>query len=190
MVVNEKALKSCLKDAYRNRSFTVAAYDDSIMINGGFWLVIINSDEVPSSALGLFGEWMRKIPKDGEAYRVIKGDAGPIIQKQLLQEALDPVKEMERRWSDSVGDKTDGVMRRTGLRFEGAQIWQNSEDLSVLMIDPRYEAMLERIKDISRVGMGLYSADNVSTAWILGVDSRGSTKEKLDHLAQFRWVHK
>ena len=190
MVVNEKALKRCLKEAYKTRAFTVAVDDGRMMINGGYWLVIIDTDEVPNGILGLFGEWMRKIPDEGEAYRVIKGDEGAIIQKQLLTDALSQIREMEGKWSEAVSENPDAVMRRVDLRFEGAQIWQNSDDLSVLMVDHRYEAMLDSIKDIYRVGTGLYASGNVSTAWILGIDSRGSAKEKVDHLAKFRWVHK
>ena len=189
MVVNEKALKRCVKEAYRNRAFTVAVHNGRMMINSGYWVVIIDVDEVPSDVLGLFGAWMRKIPDEGEAYRVIKGDDGPIVQKQLLKDALIPLSEMEARMIDAMGESGDSLMRRSGISLDSANLWQNNKDLSVLLVDQRYEALLDSFRDIRRVGVGLYADDNVSTAWILGRDPRGSVKERLDHLAKFRWVH-
>ena len=189
MVVNEKALKRCVKEAYRTRAFTVAVSDGRMMINSGYWVVFIDVDEVPSGILGLFGEWMRKIPDEGEAYRVIKGDNGPIVQKQLLKDALIPLSEMEARMIDAMGESGDSLMRRSGISLDSAKLWQNNKDLSVLLVDKRYEALLDSFRDIRRVGVGLYADDNVSTAWILGLDNRGSVKERLDHLAGFRWVH-
>lgn len=189
MVVNEKALKRCVKEAYRTRAFTVAVHNGRMMINSGYWVVIIDVDEVPSDVLGLFGAWMRKIPDEGEAYRVIKGDDGPIVQKQLLKDALIPLSEMEARMIDAMGESGDSLMRRSGISLDSAKLWQNNKDLSVLLVDQRYEALLDSFRDIRRVGTGLYADDNVSTAWILGIDNRGSLKERLDHLAKFRWVH-
>lgn len=189
MVVDEKALKRCLKEAYRNRMFTVAVSDGRMLINSGYWLVIIDEDEVPSEILKELAGWMRKIPGEGEAYRVCKGDDGPIVQKQLLKDALGPLAEMEARLIDAMGENPEALMRRTGLRLDGAQVWQNNKDMSVLMVDQRYETMLSSFKDIRRVGTGLHADDSDSTAWILGLDNRGSAKERLDHLAKFRWVH-
>lgn len=189
MVVDEKALKRCLKEAYRNSSFTVAVSDGRMMINSGYWMVIIDVDEVPSEILKEFAGWMRKIPGEGEAYRVCNSKEGPIIQKQLLQTALSPLDEMEARLIDAMGENPEALMRRTGIRLDNAQVWQNNKDMSVLMVDQRYETMLSSFKDIRRVGTGIHADDSESTAWILGMDNRGSAKERLDHLAKFRWVH-
>lgn len=189
MVVNEKALKRCLKEAYRIGAFTVAVSDGRMMITSGYWMVIIDADEVPNEILKEFAGWMRKIPSEGEAYRVCKGGDGPIIQKQMLKDALGPIAEMEARLIDAMGENPDALMSRTSLSLDNAQVWQNNKDMSVLLVQQRYEALLDSFKDIRRVGPGLHADDHVSTAWILGLDNRGSAKERLDHLAKFRWVH-
>ena len=187
MVVNEKALMRCMKEAYRNQGYTVVVYDGWMVINGGYWLVKIAEEETSNEVRSLITLHMRDLPQEGQAFKTIKGDNGPIVQQVLLGTALESLQKMEAKLVTAVGED-EVVIRRSPVRYDGAVIWQNAKDLAVLAMDPRYEALLESHKDVKRLGTGLYKEDMVSTAWILGIYEPNAV-EKLDHLAKFRWVH-
>lgn len=188
MVVCEKALMRNMKDAYRAQGYTVAVDEDSVMtICGGYWLVQIAEEETSNELRSLITLHMRKVPEEGEAYKTIKGDDGPIVQKKLLEEALGPLEHLGKRLAEA--NETGGAnpMRKTELRFERTNVWQNATDLGIFLIDPRYEALLEDKKEVQKAGEGLYAADDISTVWICGVINRAA-EEKLKHLAEIRWV--
>lgn len=184
MVINEKALIRCMKEAYKNQGYTVAVFDGEMMITGGYWLVKMAETETSNQLRSLIALHMRDVPKEGEAYKVIKSQYGPIVQRVIMETALGVLKYMEEKIED--GDYT--VIRKTDLRYGGGIIWQNAKDLEVLMIDPRYEALLESREDVERVGSGLYADDGTSTVWALGMQEN-ALKEKMEHLAKYRWVH-
>lgn len=188
MVINEKALIRCMKEAYKNQGYTVAVYDDWMVICGGYWLVRIAEEETSNTLRSLIALHMRDIPQQDEAFKTIKGDNGPIVQRVIMETALKGLAQMEATLVDTIGDGAPTIIRRTNLRYDGSIIWQNAKDLQILMMDPRYEALLESQKDVQRVGTGLYADDTVSTVWALGI-SENALKEKMDHLAKFRWVH-
>ncbi len=188
MVVNEKALMRCMKEAYKHQGYTVTVYDGWMVINGGYWLVRIAEEETSNELRSLIILHMRDLPQEGQAFKTIKGDCGPIVQQVMLSKALESLGNMEAKLVESMGDNGPVIIRRSPIRYDGAVIWQNAADLAVLAVDPRYEALLESHKDVQRVGTGLYKDDMVSTAWILGIYETNAI-EKMDHLAKFRWVH-
>lgn len=187
MVVNEKALMRCMKEAYRNQGYTVAVDDGWMVICGGYWLVEIAEEETSNELRSLITLHMRKVPEDGEAYKTVKGNDGPIVQKKLLEEALGVVETRNRRMSDAITEGGPAPMRKTELRFESTNVWQNAKDLHVFLANPRYEALLEEKKNVKKVGEGLFAEDDISNAWILGVVNNAA-KDKLKHLAGIRWV--
>lgn len=187
MVVCEKALKRCIKEAYKNQGYSVAVTSGWMIINSGYWLVRIAEKETSNELRSLITLHMRDLPRDGEAFKTIKGNNGPIVQKMILEEALKPIARMEEHLVDTMGEG-EVFIRRTDLRLGSCVLWQNARDLQILLVDPRYEALLESVKDVRRAGTGLYADDPASTAWILGVVDNSAHK-KLEHLARFRWVH-
>lgn len=189
MVVNEKALMRCMKEAYKHQGYTVAVDADGwMMINGGYWLVKIAEEETSNELRSLIALHMRDIPQSEEAFKTVKAADGPIVQRVILETALKVLTTMEERLVETMGENGPTIIRRSAVRYDGAIVWQNAKDLAVLMVDPRYEALLESHKDVQRVGTGLYAEDAVSTVWALGLQENAQ-KEKMDHLAKFRWVH-
>lgn len=57
----------------------------------------------------------------------------------------------------------------------------------VMLIDPRYEALIVDKKGVTSLGSGLYAQGEISGAWIMKVDKKGH-EAQLKHLAGMRWV--
>ena len=188
MVVNEKALRTRIKEAYKLGGYTVAVDDGVMWIHTGFWLVWINSDEVSNETLSLIALHTRNTPKNGDAYKVIKGDKGPIAQRVLMDTALAVAKTMGHHLEERTSHD-ENRMLKTQLRYDGACVWQNDSFLSVKLIDPRYEALLESKKDITQLGTGIYLEDTLSGAWIMPVDPKGR-EAHMKHLSEMRWALK
>lgn len=186
MVVNVKALRTRIKEAYKLQGYTVAVDDGVMWIHAGYWMVWMNTDEVTNEILSLITLHTRKTLRDGEAYRVIKGDNGPIVQKVLVENALDPAKTM-RRYLDELTPHDAVKMLKTNLRYDGCGVWQNDAMLRVMLIDPRYEALIEDKKGVIDLANGLYAEGNISGAWVFPRNVKGQDAQ-LKHLAGMRWV--
>lgn len=142
-------------------------------------------DNVPNEVLSLIALHMRLIPDNGDAYKVIKGDDGPILHKKMLDAALQPVIHMED--DEAATRAVPVIMKKTCLRYDGCCVWQSDADLSIFLIDPRYEALIDSKVLVRMVGNGLYAEDDISKAWVLRV-SNESAKDHINHLAGIRWV--
>lgn len=185
MVVNEKALVNRMKDAYKNQGYTVAVQDDQMMINSGFWLVQIDMENVPNEVLSLIALHMRLIPEDGTAYKVVKGDDGPFVQNKLISDALGG---LEQLFEELKAELLHPGMKKSSLRFDGNSVWQTTVGRTIYLIDPRYEVLISSEAAVSMVGNGIYAEGNTSRAWVLRVAVSGSDADKVQHLAEYRWV--
>jgi hypothetical protein len=186
MVINEKALRTRIKEAFKNQGYTVAVDDGVMWINGGYWLIWMNTDDVANETLSLIALHTRKTLRDGEAYKVVKGDTGPIVQKVLLEVAMTPAKTMgEHLTARTPHDEVE--MLKTNLRYDGCGVWQNASLLNVVLIDPRYEALIEDKKGVTALGTGLYAEGEISGAWVLRRDVKGQ-ENQLRYLSGMRWV--
>lgn len=187
MVINEKSLVTRMKEAYKTYGYTVAVDEEMMYISNGFWLVGIAPDQVPGEILGMFGEHIRDIPKCGDAYKVTKAKDGPIVQHRILEDALKVVGTMHAKRDEAWDDIPLVMMRRTNLTYEGMQVWQALPGLDVYLIDPRYASMIRNIKDVSRVGNGIYIQDELSELWVLRV-MKPEDDKFLKHLEKIAWV--
>ncbi|MBQ2785944.1 MAG: hypothetical protein IJF02_05525 [Oscillospiraceae bacterium] len=187
MVINEKALVSRMKDAYKTYGYTVAVEEDRMYLSNGFWLAEINTDNVPGEILGMFGEHIRDIPKNGDAYKVIKDKTGPIVQKRILEDALGAVKSMYSQREKAYEGILPVQMRKTNLTYDGCRVWQAACVGDIYMIDPRYAAMIANTKDVVQVGEGIYAEGETSKLWILRVNKK-EDKVYVEHLQQIAWV--
>lgn len=186
MVINEKALLQRMKEAYKNQGYTVAVEDGRMWINGGFWLIWMDADEVSNEVLSLITLHTRKTLQEHEAYKVVKGDDGPIVQKLLINVAMEVAQTMGRQL-ELRGEHDVEQMLKTDLRYDGCGVWQSNETLCVMLIDPRYEAMIQQKKDVTLLGNGLYIEGEISGAWVMKVDKKNDAG-KLAHLAGIRWT--
>lgn len=182
MVINEKALVRRIKEAYKTYGYTVAVDKDVVYMSNGFWLAGIDKDNVPGEIMGVFGEHIRDIPKNGDAYKVTKAKDGPIVQQRILEDALKSVKHMTAARDEAYDEIPLVMMRRTVLTYEGMQVWQAVPGGDVYLIDPRYAAMIDDPKHVCKAGNGIYIEGQASMLWILRV-AKPEDANYLKHLA-------
>lgn len=187
MVVNEKALVRQMKESYKNQGYQVLVNDGAMVICNGFWLVEIDLDNVPNEVLSLIALHTRKIPDEGSACKVVKGDAGPIVQTRILEDALGPVKQMNEQRDEAFDDLPVVQMMKTNLVYDGFGAWQAHPGNYIYLIDPRYEALIADRGQVSMVGNGIYAEGEISKVWVLRVAGQ-SDKAYLDHLEKVTWV--
>lgn len=188
MVINEKALVTQMKNAYKTYGYTVAVEGDWFYLSNGFWLAAIDVDRVPSEIMGLFGEHIRAIPRSGDAYKVIKDKEGPIVQHRLLEEAMDHVEQMYRMRGEAFcGPSAPVQMCKTNLIYDGLRVWQAEQKHNIFLIDPRYAVMIDKTMEVYMVGEGIYAEDEESKLWILRVNKE-SDKTYIAHMEEIQWV--
>lgn len=187
MVINEKALISQMKEAYKGGGYTVMVDDGVMYLTNGFWLADIDLDNVPGEIMGMFGQHIRKIPADGDAFRVTKTKLGPMVQHRILEEAMKSVTEMRTARADAYR-AAPIEMRRTNLTYEGLQVWQASGGGDIYLIDPRYAAMIDRVKEVVKAGNGLLAEGETSRLWVLRC-IKNEDHGYISHLEQMAWVN-
>ena len=184
MVINEKALVRQMKEAYKTYGYTVAVVGKRMMMTNGFWIASIDMDNVPSALLGMLAEHIRDVPKEGQAYKVIKDKEGAYVQHRIIEEAIAPLVRMAK-------EKEEGgylkMMRRTSLTLAGLQLWQAPESSVMYMIDPRYAALFDDHNEVVRLGTGIYAEGEISELWVLRF-SDGELLDKISHLEQIQWI--
>ena len=187
MVVNEKALVRQMKESYKSQGYQVLVNNDAMVICNGSWLVEIDLDNVPNEVLSLIALHTRKIPDEGAACKVVKGDAGPIVQSRILEDALGPVLRMYEERAEAFDDLPVTQMMKTNLVYDGCGVWQANPGNHIYLIDPRFEALISDRKQVSMVGNGIYAEGEISKVWVLRVAGQ-SDKEFLNHLEKMTWV--
>lgn len=189
MVVNDKALAKEMKKAYTGWGYTVIVQDDGTwVIQTPFWVVTISCmSNVPNEVLSVIALHMGILPTRGEAYRVYKGDDGPVLQKEVFNVAMDPILNLEDETNETA-EHPSWIMRST-LKFGKTQVWQQPDDLRILLIDPRYEALIDAKTEVRTVGNAIYAEGNISAVYVYRVDDDRS-KVYIEHLARMQWVQK
>ena len=184
MVINEKALVRQMKEAYKTYGYTVAVVGERMMLTNGFWLASIDVDNVPAGLLGMLAEHIRDVPKDGQAYKVIKDKDGAYVQHRIIEEAIAPLVRMAKE-KEAAGYMKQ--MRRTTLTLAGMQLWQAPESSVIYMIDPRYAALFDDHNEVVRLGGGIYAEGEISELLVLRfVDHE--VEDKISHLEQIQWI--
>ncbi|MBQ8579322.1 MAG: hypothetical protein IJ448_01355 [Oscillospiraceae bacterium] len=184
MVINEKALVRQMKEAYKTYGYTVAVVGERMMLTNGFWLASIDVDNVPAGLLGMLAEHIRDVPKEGQAYKVIKDKDGAFVQHRIMEEAIEPLARMFKE-KEAAGYMKQ--MRRTNLTLTGMQLWQAPESSVMYMIDPRYAALFDDHNEVVRLGGGIYAEGEISELWVLRF-ADGELADKISHLEQVQWV--
>lgn len=188
MVINEKALVRELKEAFKGIGYTVMVMtgDRWVFAHGENWIAEIEGqDNVPREALALMVLHMGYLPRIQSCSRVYKAEKCTVVQKEVYAVAeADYEKLMER-----VRDTETEEVRRTSLVYGRRRVWQQIEDKGILLIDPKFESLLDGPGEsvIRRVGESIYLEGEISRVFI--TRSRGGANENLlDHLAQVKWT--
>ena len=187
MVINEKAMIREMKEAYKGYGYTVAVdHDDTWTVSNGYWLAQIDGQHnVPNEILSLIVLHMGMLPDAGTAYRVYKTKDGPEVQDELLSIALEHAKKL-----DVERQKTEEkpiYISATRLRLGGYRIWQQTENLQILMIDPRHESVIDSKKDVRIVADTLFKEGEISCVYVCPV-SKEQDKAQIQHLEQMQWI--
>lgn len=99
MNLNEKALVKLMKNSYKAGGVKLLrTKQDSIVLSGGYWLLVIDFQHLPSTVLGLLAEWLRRLPEPGEALHCgecIEYGATPTIADEVNSPVLSVVKIMD-----------------------------------------------------------------------------------------------
>lgn len=191
MVINEKALVSQVKEAFKLGGYTVAVKDGRMMLSNGYWLASIDEKNVPSKLLSILAEHIRDVPKEGQAYRCYKTKEGPFVQSAILEDAIKPMQTMHNQRDEAWEDVNPPMMIHTPLTYDGMQLWQADSSASVsaiYMIDPRFSVLIDaKADEVWKVGNGLYVQGEISELWVLRV-AEGAAAEKIKHLETITWA--
>jgi hypothetical protein len=185
MVVNEKALVRQLKSGYKGGGYSVLVRpDDTWVFKTGEWVVTIEGQRnVPNEVLSLIVLHMGYLPGRETSHRILKGQNGPIAQEEIYAVANEGVEMLEELREA----KGNAEVKRTKLMLGSCQLWQRTEDLGMLMINPELEQLLERKQEILAVGGTICAEGEISRVYIVQMANVGE-KAHLEHLSQMQWV--
>lgn len=187
MVINEKALIREMKEAYKGTGYTVAVdQDDTWTVSCGYWLAQIDGQHnVPNEILSLIVLHMGMLPKAGTAYRVYKTKDGPAVQDEVLSVALSYIKKLDIQRQET--EDKPVYIRATRLRLGNCRVWQQAENLQILLIDPRYESVIDSKNNVRIVADTLFKEGEISCVYVCPV-SKEQDKAQIQHLEQMQWI--
>lgn len=183
MVIDEKALVSLMKRDYRAGAYRVAAPGpESLVIQGFGWVVRLEGDNVPREVLSLIVRHMGFLPAEQTAWRILKGKKEPIVQEEMLAIALETAQVAELK--EQVRVRT---VKKTGLSFEGWNVWQCTDNMKILLMEPGREGLLDSFDGVYAAGEGMYKEGLASRVYIWA-ERDENHPEQLKHLADMQWV--
>lgn len=84
MVIGENSLVREMKEAFKGGGYTIICRPgEATVIMCPYWAVEINDENLPREVLSLLALHMGYLPKEGEAYKIMK--AGQEIQQKVEQ---------------------------------------------------------------------------------------------------------
>ena len=190
MVVNDKVLLRELKEAYKGWGYTVmvTSEDKWVFRSSEAWMVEIDGqDNVPNEVLALIVLHMGRLPNPDTCHRIYKGEKCSCIQKEVFAVAEQNYRTSVKQRMET--DLTPVEIRRTPLVYGRRRVWQQREDKHILLIDPRYEGLMDVGGDslIRTVGENICLEGEISCVYISRARG-GANEELLDHLAKVNWT--
>ena len=187
MIVNDKALVREMKEAYKGWGYGIMVTSDDrwVVSSKGNWTVVIDGqNNVPNEVLALIVLHMGELPNAQQCYRIYKGDKSVCIQKEVYKVALDEFEKMEK-----TRPLVYVEVRRTALVYGRRRVWQQSEDNQVLLINPRFESLMDIGAEsvVCTAGEQIYLEGEISCVYISRA-SGGASVEMLEHLAKIKWA--
>ena len=190
MVVNDKVLVREMKEAYKGWGYTVMVMPDDkwVFSSKDKWIVEIDGqNNVPNEVLALIVLHMGELPKWQTCQRIYKSDKGACIQKEVYKVEAENYLSFGKMKEES--DDFPVEVRRTALVYGRRRVWQQKEGGQILLMDPRYEGLMEIDgKSLVRaVGQNIYLEGEISCVYISRARG-GANEELLEHLAQVKWT--
>lgn len=186
-MLNEKRAAAALRDAYKGNGYKVLLNNGLISVRAGYWAFEIGEEFLPREVLGRIVEHIGVIPGNGEAYLCRKGNVGQTlsIDEELL--AWESLREAAR--------KARTPVRATRLFADGLQIWQETQKMRVVLIDPERLQIVD--PDFYNTAMCAEGEDPPDRIFLCGLDEhslavviaceRGEHDGGLAHLDGFPW---
>ena len=189
MVINEKTLVREMKEAYKGWGYTVICREEeSTIILCPYWAVEINSENLPREVLSLLALHMGYLPKEGEAYKIMKAGKETTVQKMLFDTALLMIRKLEQPMLHrDVAPLVD--IKKTLLTFDGCNVWQKTGNNGIVLVDPEYESILRKKEDVVMAGDAIHKRGEVSRVWVFRVEG-SKWENQMNHLGQIPWVVK
>lgn len=189
MVIREQSLVREMKEAFKGGGYTVIyTHEATMVILCSSWVVEINNENIPREVLSLLALHMGYLPDVGEAYKIMKADKEPTVQKMLFETALLMIRKLELPLMHK--EKNPKVeVKKTLLTFDGCNVWQKIGNNGIVLIAPECESILRKKDDVIMAGDAIYKEGEVSKAYIFrALDARW--ENQLNHLGQIPWVAK
>lgn len=189
MVINEKTLVREMKEAFKGGGYTVICREEeTTMILCPYWAVQINNENLPREVLSLLALHMGYLPKEGEAYKIMKADKEPTVQKMLFETALIMIRKLEQPMlHQNVAPLVD--VKKTLLTFDGCNVWQKTGNQGIILMNPEYESILRKKDAVIMAGNAIHKEGEVSRAWVFRVEE-SKWENQINHLSQIPWVAK
>lgn len=187
MIINEsglvKAMKASYKDGYHVAAGIIGDQEYMMIVSYGYtWAVAVQRDNVPRKVLGLVAEHLRKIPENGEAYK-LQRDEDP--QKEIYHVATEPLFGMIEKMANSEDQQK---ILKTKLIYSSRNVWQKLDDMEVMLINPRYENIACSMTEARKVENCLSIQGKMSWAFI-GKVAPGKEEEKMvERMSKTMWL--
>ena len=127
-MLNEKRCAAALRAAFKGNGYRVLLNRGIVSVRAGTWAFEIGEEFLPREILGRIVEHIGMIPGSGEAYLCRKGNFGQTVSVDEELLFWEKLREEARQAHTPV--------RVTRLWADGFQIWQETKNMRVLLIDP------------------------------------------------------
>lgn len=181
MTFCETGLIRAMKSAYKQEGYTVAGTDSGLIITGEMWGASINEKAVPNKVKSIIVLHAGKLPGEGEAINVRKGETRSMIY-ELAVTGIERLDALYR-------DKKREVIRPTRLTMDGYRLWQQPDSLEVNLIDPENQQVLDYgDQDAYLVGNAIYGETVYGSVFVCREGVKPEDKIMLAHLEQLQWI--
>ena len=186
MVINENTLLKLMEKAYKGGGYHLAVsrepFHGCFMIaNYGYsWACVIEDLKMPWAALGMIVKHIGRIPEADEAYLVHKED----IQDEVFDVSTEPLMKLLQKAGTALP-----TLKKSRLTFDSCNVWQRSDNLEVVLMDPDYEE-LGCFKEVPAqiVDLCMYAQDAHSAVMIHKITPGDHEKSRIDHLGHIQWT--
>lgn len=127
-MLNEKRTVAALKAAFKGGGYKVLFNGPLVSVRAGYWAFEIGRDLLPREVLGKIVEHIGVLPGDGEAYFCHKESIGQTVNLDEELLAWEKLRAEAR--------KARTPVRVTRLFADGLQVWQETQSMRVVLIDP------------------------------------------------------
>lgn len=127
-MLNEKGTNAALKAAFKTGGYKVLFDKGLVSVRAGYWAFEIGEELLPREVLGKIVEHIGMIPGNSEAYFCQKANIGQTVSVDEELLAWEKIREEAR--------KARTPVRVTRLFADGSQIWQETKNMRVVLIDP------------------------------------------------------